>query len=141
MLYATILDGIIPDAAGHLLTASLMNAPAAILMAKLMVPSQAVIDRVQLDIPRSGDESAMDAVARGAIEGASLLINVVAMLTVLVALIHLANVLVGLLPDIDGQPISLQPVSAGSWRPSCGWPACPGPKPSQPENSWASKRC
>ena len=108
VLYATILDGIIPDAAGHLLTASLMNAPAAIVMAKLMVPGQAVIDRVQLDIPRSGDESAMDAVARGAIEGASLLINVVAMLTVLVALIHLANVLVGLLPDIDGQPISLQ---------------------------------
>ena len=108
VLYATILDGIIPDAAGHLLTASLMNAPAAIVMAKLMVPGQAVIDRVQLDIPRSGDESAMDALARGAIEGASLLINVVAMLTVLVALIHLANVLVGLLPDIDGQPLSLQ---------------------------------
>ena len=108
VLYATILDGIIPDAAGHLLTASLMNAPAAIVMAKLMVPGQAVIDRVQLDIPRSGDESAMDAVARGAIEGASLLINVVAMLTVLVALIHLANVMVGLLPDIDGQPLSLQ---------------------------------
>ena len=108
VLYATILDGIIPDAAGHLLTASLMNAPAAIVMAKLMVPGQAVIDRVQLDIPRSGDESAMDAVARGAIEGASLLINVVAMLTVLVALIHLANVLIGLLPDIDGQPLSLQ---------------------------------
>ena len=108
VLYATILDGVIPDAAGHLLTASLMNAPAAIVMAKLMVPGQAVIDRVQLDIPRSGDESAMDAVARGAIEGASLLINVVAMLTVLVALIHLANVLVGLLPDIDGQPLSLQ---------------------------------
>ena len=108
VLYATILDGIIPDAAGHLLTASLMNAPAAIVMAKLMVPGQALIDRVQLDIPRSGDESAMDAVARGAIEGASLLINVVAMLTVLVALIHLANVLIGLLPDIDGQPLSLQ---------------------------------
>ena len=108
VLYATILEGIIPDAAGHLLTASLMNAPAAIVMAKLMVPGQAVIDRVQLDIPRSGDESAMDAVARGAIEGASLLINVVAMLTVLVALIHLANVLVGLLPDIEGQPLSLQ---------------------------------
>ena len=108
VLYATILDGIIPDAAGHLLTASLMNAPAAIVMAKLMVPGPAVIDREQLDIQRSGDESAMDAVARGAIEGASLLINVIAMLMVLVALVHLANVLVGLLPDIDGQPLSLQ---------------------------------
>ena len=108
VLYAAILDRIIPDAAGHLLTASLMNAPAAIVMAKLMVPGRALIDRVQLDIPRSGDESAMDAVARGAIEGASLLINVVAMLTVLVALIHLANVLIGLLPDINGQPLSLQ---------------------------------
>ncbi len=67
-----------------------------------------MIDRVQLDIPRSGDESAMDAAARGSTEGASLLINVVAMLTVLVALIHLASVLVGVLPDIDRQPLSLQ---------------------------------
>ena len=117
VLYATILDGIIPDAAGHLLTASLMNAPAAIVMAKLMVPGQAVIDRVQLDIPRSGDESAMDAVARGAIEGASLLINVVAMLTVLVALIHLANILVGLLRGIDGQPLSLQRLLGGGMAP------------------------
>ena len=108
VLYATILDGIIPDAAGHLLTASLMNAPAAIVMAKLMVPGPAVIDREQLDIRRSGDESAMDAIARGAIEGARLLISVIAMLMVLVALVHLANVLVGLLPDIDGQPLSLQ---------------------------------
>lgn len=108
VLYATILDGIIPDAAGHLLTASLMNAPAAIVMAKLMVPGPAVIDRERLDIRRSGDESAMDAVARGAIEGASLLISVIAMLMVLVALVHLANVLVGLLPEIDGQPLSLQ---------------------------------
>ena len=108
VLYATILDGIIPDAAGHLLTASLMNAPAAIVMAKLMVPGPAVIDRERLDIRRSGDESAMDAVARGAIEGASLLISVIAMLMVLVALVHLANVLVGLLPEIDGQSLSLQ---------------------------------
>ena len=108
VLYATNLDGIIPDAAGHLLTASLMNAPAAIVMAKLMIPGPAVIDRDQLDIPRSGDESTMDAVARGAIEGASLLINVIAMLMVLVALVHLANALVRLLPDIDGQPLSLQ---------------------------------
>lgn len=108
VLYATILNGIIPDPAGHLLTASLMNAPAAIVMAKLMVPGPAVVDRQVLDIPRSGDESAMDAVARGAIEGASLLINVIAMLMVLVALVHLANVLVGLLPDVEGQPLSLQ---------------------------------
>lgn len=120
VLYATIIDGIIPDAAGHLLTASLMNAPAAIVMAKLMVPGQAVIDRVQLDILRSRDGSAMDAVARGAIEGASLLINVVAMLTVLVALIHLANVLVGLLPNIDGQPLSLQRLLGWVMAP-CMW--------------------
>lgn len=108
VLYAFILRDVIPDAAGHLLTASLMNAPAAIVMAKVMIPGPAVVNQETLEIPRSGDESAMDAIARGTIEGAGLLINVIAMLVVLVALVHLVNGMIGLLPDIFGAPLSLQ---------------------------------
>ncbi len=108
VLYAVILQGVIPDPAGHLLTASLMNAPAAIVMAKVMIPGIVSVDAEVLDIPRSGDASAMDAIARGAIEGAGLLINVIAMLIVLVALVHLANAVIGLLPFVDGEVLSLQ---------------------------------
>ena len=108
VLYAVILQGVIPDPAGHLLTASLMNAPAAIVMAKVMIPGIVSVDAEVLDIPRSGDASAMDAIARGAIEGAGLLINVIAMLIILVALVHLANAVIGLLPFVDGEVLSLQ---------------------------------
>lgn len=108
VLYAIVLDGVIPDPAGHLLTASLMNAPAAIVMAKVMIPGSSTENAEALDIPRSGDASAMDAIARGAIEGAGLLINVVAMLIVLVALVYLANSVVGLLPSVGGEALSLQ---------------------------------
>ena len=108
VLYAVILQGVIPDPAGHLLTASLMNAPAAIVMAKVMIPGIVSVDAEVLDIPRSSDASAMDAIARGAIEGAGLLINVIAMLIVLVALVHLANAVIGLLPFVDGEVLSLQ---------------------------------
>ena len=100
----------IPDAAGHLLTASLMNAPAAIVMAKVMIPGPREIDPEVAEIPRSGDKSAMDAIARGTVEGAGLLINVIAMLVVLVALVHLANAAIGLVPDVAGAPLSLQRV-------------------------------
>jgi CNT family concentrative nucleoside transporter len=79
VLYAYILRDVIADPAGHLLTASLMNAPAAIVMAKVMIPGPGAGVAETLDIPRSGDESAMDAIARGTIEGAGLLINVIAM--------------------------------------------------------------
>ena len=67
VLYAVILQGVIPDPAGHLLTASLMNAPAAIVMAKVMIPGIVSSDAEVLDIPRSSDASAMDAIARVAI--------------------------------------------------------------------------
>lgn len=50
----------------------------------------------------------MDAVTRGTLEGAALLINIVAMLLVLVALVSLANALLGLAPAPGGEPLTLQ---------------------------------
>ena len=108
VLYAVILQGVILDPAGHLLTASLMNATAAIVMAKVMIPGATSVETEVLDIPRSADASAMDAIARGAIEGAGLLINVIAMLIVLVALVYLTNAVIGLLPLVDVKALSLQ---------------------------------
>ena len=109
VLYAAILGSVIPDAFGHVLAASVAGAPAAILIARLMIPD--------LDGPRTGAEAAldamraestMDAVARGTTAGIELLINVVAMLIVLVALVHLANAVLALLPAIAGAPVTLE---------------------------------
>ena len=52
----------------------------------------------------------MDAICKGTASGLELLLNIVAMLLVLVALVHLANAILGLLPDVAGSAITLQRV-------------------------------
>jgi CNT family concentrative nucleoside transporter len=52
--------------------------------------------------------SAMDAITKGTLQGVQLLLNIVAMLVVLVALVYLANLALGLLPEPGGQPVTLQ---------------------------------
>lgn len=108
-LYASILADIIPSAMGHILTASLLNAPAAIAIAVIMVPPAA--ERTRGELARSADtKSAMDAVTKGTVDGVQLLLNITAMLIVLVALVSLVNQLLGLLPGLGGEPFSLQRV-------------------------------
>ena len=106
-LYGVILAPVVPDAIGHILVASIVSTPAAIVIAALMVPGAMASDAGDAGIPRT-DSSAMDAVTRGTLEGVELLINIVAMLIVLVALVALANSLLGLLPDWESAPITLQ---------------------------------
>jgi CNT family concentrative nucleoside transporter len=61
--------------------------------------------------------SAMDAIARGTRDGIVFLANIIAMLVVLVALVSLANSVLGLLPDLAGAPITLQRLFAYAFRP------------------------
>jgi CNT family concentrative nucleoside transporter len=107
VLYASILRGVIPGIIGHLLTASIISAPAAITVAKLMVPETGKPSTREVEIPR-GAQSSMDAITRGTLDGIKLLINIIAMLVVLVALVHLLNLLLAYLPDFSGKPISFQ---------------------------------
>ncbi len=106
-LYAQFLKDMVPDALAHLLIASILSAPASILIAAIMVPpvDGVTMDEVALD---RGASSTMDAVTRGTLAGVELLINVVAMLLVLVALVTLVNSLLGLLPGPGGDALSLQ---------------------------------
>jgi len=125
VVYASILGQVIADPAGHLLTASLMNAPAAIVIARIMVPGEDG-GTAALEIPRSESKSTLDAVARGTIDGVGLLINVIAMLVVLLALVHLINLAVGLLPTVGGTPLSLERVLGWvmaplAWLTGIGW--------------------
>lgn len=115
VLYATLLAPLIPDAAAHFVIASVLGAPAAILVSLIMVPETsdkrtggALEDPRVASDPRMEVSSTMDAIVKGTSAGIELLINIVAMLLVLVALVYLVNAILGLLPDIGGAAISLQ---------------------------------
>ncbi len=107
VLYASILGKTIPDALGHILSASLISAPAALLVARLMVPEREESTAGDL-VPPQEATSSMDAVTRGTLAGLKLFLNIIAMLVVLVALVHLANQIIGLLPNVGEEPLSLQ---------------------------------
>jgi CNT family concentrative nucleoside transporter len=107
ILYATFLRGVIPDAVAHLLIASLISAPAAITIAKLMVPDDGTATEAVLDVA-SDARSSMDAITRGTQSGLMLFLNIVAMLIVFVALVHLVNALLSLLPNVGDAPITLE---------------------------------
>src|ERR1700723_824174 len=109
VLYATLLAPLIPDAAAHFVIASVLGAPAAILISLIMVPETS--DKRTggaLDDPEMQASGTMDAIVKGTTAGLELLLNIIAMLIVLVALVYLANEILGLLPNVGGAGISLQ---------------------------------
>lgn len=108
VLYASILSETIPGALGHILTASIISAPAALLVAVLMVPEQGGEATAGEVADVSAARGAMDAITRGTAEGLHLLLNIVALLIVLVALVALVNLGLGYLPQVAGEDISLQ---------------------------------
>ncbi len=92
-LYASILGPKEPGAVAHLLIASILSAPAALVIAFLMVPPQGALTGGTsggLEL-RSEATGSMDAITRGTLDGAQLLLNIVAMLVVFVALVALVN--------------------------------------------------
>ncbi|MGD8891688.1 MAG: nucleoside transporter C-terminal domain-containing protein [Desulfobacterales bacterium] len=104
VLYASILSKVIPNIMGHILTASIISVPAAIMISKIMVPETGRLTSGELTSPEES-LSAMDAITKGTMQ---LLINIVAMLIVLVALVHLVNIILGLLPEFGNRPVTLQ---------------------------------
>ena len=107
VLYAVILSDVIPDIMGHILTASIISVPAAIVISKIMVPETGPPTSGELTSPEMS-LSAMDAITKGTMQGIQLLINIIAMIIVLVALVHLINIILSLLPELGDQPVTLQ---------------------------------
>ena len=99
VLYASILGNTIPDIMGHILTASIISVPAAVMISKLMVPETGELTSGELTAPEKATSS-MDAVTKGTLQGVQLLLNIIAMLVVLVALVYLINLILGLVPRI-----------------------------------------
>jgi CNT family concentrative nucleoside transporter len=150
VLYATLLAPLIPDSAAHFVIASVLGAPAAILVSLIMVPETsdrrtggllgdpkgalgdpkgALGDpKGALGDPHMHAASTMDAIVKGTAAGLELLLNIVAMLIVLVALVYLANAMLGVLPEIGGAPISLQRLLGDAMAPVCWLMGLPWPQ-------------
>ncbi|GGC60757.1 nucleoside:proton symporter [Siccirubricoccus deserti] len=109
VVYATMIAPVVPDAAGQLLTASLISAPGAILAALLMLPERETPVTVAAEgaAPRLHD-STMDAIVTGTADGLQLLLGIMASLIVFVALVALLN---GMLEPLTG--LTLQRI--GAW--------------------------
>ena len=135
VFYATLLAPLIPDAAAHFVIASVLGAPAAILISLIMVPETsdrrtggALADPRVAGDPDAHASSTMDAIVKGTTSGLELLLNIIAMLLVLVALVYLANAILGLLPEIGGAKISLQRLLGYLMAPVCWLMGLPWPQ-------------
>jgi len=114
-LYAAILGPLVPNALGHILAASFISAPAAIVFASLMVPHSGPGTGSEL-LAAESDHGAISAIYRGTAEGLALLLNIIASLIVAVALMAIVNQLLGVLPH-EAEPWSLQRLLGWVLRP------------------------
>jgi CNT family concentrative nucleoside transporter len=129
VLYATLLAPLIPDSAAHFVIASVLGAPAAILISLIMVPeTSGKLTGGALGNPDAHAASTMDAIVKGTTAGLELLLNIIAMLLVLVALVYLANAVIGLLPEVGGAKISLQRLLGTIMAPVCWLMGLPWPQ-------------
>lgn len=105
--YVGLLRDRIPDIGGHLLTASILSAPAALLLTKILLPETErpeTMGRLPKDSDISPHANLIDAAASGASEGLSLALNVGAMLIAFIALIALINAGISGLGGLAGFP-------------------------------------
>jgi CNT family concentrative nucleoside transporter len=117
-LYAVIIGPRVPDAMGHILIASIMSLPASITIAKIMIPETGAVTAGEMTAAETATSS-MDALTKGTLQGVELLLNIVAMLIVLVALVSLVNLMLGLVPGVSGEPITLQRIMGAVMAPVC----------------------
>jgi concentrative nucleoside transporter, CNT family len=102
--YASMLSPFEPDAAGHLIAASIMSAPAALVMAKILVPETGASETAGTLAQEAErrDVNVIDAAARGASEGLRLALLVGAMLIAFIALVSMLNGAIGWVGGLAG---------------------------------------
>jgi CNT family concentrative nucleoside transporter len=106
-LEAAVIGDVVPNAVGHLLSASLISLPAVVYISHLLVPNTGAITTGKARIERDGI-SVVDVVAKTTQTGLQVFLSVVAMLIVVVALVNLVNMILGLLPNFFGAPVSVE---------------------------------
>ena len=109
ILYATTLSRTVPNAVGHMIAASLISLPAALLLAKIMVPGDGNTEEDR-DDPGLRYEGSIDAVVRGTMDGMQLFLAVIAIIIVIFALVALVDQMLTVLPFVQGEAISVKRV-------------------------------
>ncbi len=115
VIYASMLGSLFDDVLGHLLTKSVMSVPAAILFAHLMLPEPSP-EHADSEAPRIYGGT-MDAITRGTSDGLNIYLGILAMLLVLITFVALANSVIGLLPPVAGETLSLERVAGWLFAP------------------------
>lgn len=110
VLYASVIGARVDGALGHIIAASFISLPAAIIIARIMVPETTQGTSVGDDVPSLEYRGSMDAVVQGTTSGLQLMLAIAAMLIVAVALVALADITLGVLPDVAGAPLTLERV-------------------------------
>ena len=107
VLYASTLSRTMPDATGHMIAASVISLPAALLIARLMVPGDG---KTADDDPEPAlkYDGSMDAIVRGTMDGVQLFLAVIGVIIVMFALVALADQMLAVLPLVDGDPLTVK---------------------------------
>ena len=116
VLYASLIEPILPGALGLILVASLLSVPAALTMAHAMLPGSATEGPpIAVPTPPRTDANPVDALMRGTQEGTKMVLDIAATIVVLFTLVHLVNRGLSLIPtDI---PLTLQAIAGRIFQP------------------------
>src|SRR5208337_661278 len=117
VIYGRILLPAIPEAFGHILTAALISAPAAIAVAAIVTPFSPNPDEQAAIVIHDPPLNSLEAISRGTSDGIVILANILAHLIVLLALVALVNGILSALPDAFGAPLTLQRLFAVAFKP------------------------
>lgn len=110
VLYATTLRAVVPDATGHMIAASLISLPAALLVARLMVPGtpDESATEVEGEAPDLGYASSIDAIIKGTMDGMQLFLAVIAVIITVFALVALVDMALAWLPLVESEALTLK---------------------------------
>ena len=109
--YATILRDVLPNAAAHVLVASIVSAPAGVLLARIMIPEKKGQGGYFADYGSLLKyDSSIDAISKGTMDGLTVALNISAILIVFVSFVAIGNGLLSVFPDVMGAPLTIERV-------------------------------
>ena len=115
-IYGAILSNAVPGALPNIISAAIISTPAALALSALMIPFTPDESSTGIKIA-DPPANAFEAIVRGTMDGVKIFAGIVALMIVLVALVHLADAALSLLPDVSGKPVSIRAGFALLFRP------------------------
>lgn len=107
--YVLILNNVLPEAAGHVLAASIISTPAAVLLARIIIPeTKSIAVEPQNYRSELNYDFSMDAITKGTAEGLNIALSIGAILVVMVSLVSLVNMALAGLGPVAGEPLSIE---------------------------------